>query len=147
MMPMNLAGDYSPWFYSTLVTALAGLCPVLFIKHSTCITAKERYAITSGSWIAVCLFGMLPFLMYGHGFTLVNALFESVSGFTTTGASILNDIESLPAGLVWTFFSAQAINPHLAGLVWTKYRSALHSSTNGVLGVDNEGAPMKFVHK
>jgi len=42
---------------------------------------------------------MLPFLFYGCEFNLVNALFESVSGFTTTGASILNDIEALPRGL------------------------------------------------
>ena len=48
-----------------------------------------------------CLFGMLPFLFYGGEFTLVNALFESVSGFTTTGASILKDIEALPRGLLF----------------------------------------------
>ena len=46
-----------------------------------------------------CLFGMLPFLFYGREFTPINALFESISGFTTTGASILNDIEALPRGL------------------------------------------------
>jgi trk system potassium uptake protein TrkH len=44
---------------------------------------------------------MLPFLFYGKEFTPVNALFESVSGFTTTGASILNDIESLPRGILF----------------------------------------------
>ena len=42
---------------------------------------------------------MLPFLFYGREFTPINALFESISGFTTTGASILNDIEALPRGL------------------------------------------------
>jgi trk system potassium uptake protein TrkH len=46
-----------------------------------------------------CLFGMFPFLFYGREFTPINALFESISGFTTTGASILNDIEALPRGL------------------------------------------------
>ena len=46
-----------------------------------------------------CLFGMLPFLFYGREFTPINAIFESISGFTTTGASILNDIEALPRGL------------------------------------------------
>ena len=47
------------------------------------------------------MFGMLPFLFYGREFTPVNAIFESVSGFTTTGASILNDIEALPRGLLF----------------------------------------------
>ena len=50
---------------------------------------------------------MLPFLFYGREFTPINALFESVSGFTTTGASILNDIESLPRGLqLWRISTA-----------------------------------------
>ena len=60
-----------------------------------------------GAWLLSCLFGMLPFLFYGREFTPINALFESVSGFTTTGASILNDIESLPRGLqLWRISTA-----------------------------------------
>lgn len=60
-----------------------------------------------GAWLLSCLFGMLPFLFYGMEFTPINALFESVSGFTTTGASILNDIESLPRGLqLWRISTA-----------------------------------------
>ena len=60
---------------------------------------EEGYCIVSGCWIAACSFGALPFLLFGGEFTLVNAFFESVSGFTTTGASILNNIEALPDGL------------------------------------------------
>lgn len=60
-----------------------------------------------GAWLLSCLFGMMPFLFYGREFTPINALFESVSGFTTTGASILNDIESLPRGLqLWRISTA-----------------------------------------
>ncbi|MBP5392091.1 MAG: TrkH family potassium uptake protein, partial [Bacteroidales bacterium] len=66
-------------------------------KHK--LTFKEGNCIVVISWILACILGMLPFFMYGDEFDLINALFESVSGFTTTGASILNDVESLPKGL------------------------------------------------
>jgi len=51
--------------------------------------------------VSACFFGALPFMLYGHEFSFVNAIFESVSGFTTTGASILNDIEAVPKGLLF----------------------------------------------
>jgi len=95
-------GDESriPLLYGTIVTALAGAFPLIFIpKNQNKINFKEGNCIIVVSWACACLFGMIPFLMYGGEFTPVNALFESVSGFTTTGASILNDVEALPHGL------------------------------------------------
>ena len=95
-------GDVSriPLFCSALFAGAVGACPLLFIrKGGHILRFQEGNAIVVGSWLFACLFGMLPFLMYGGEFTFVNALFESVSGFTTTGASILNDIEALPRGL------------------------------------------------
>jgi len=95
-------GDMSrvPLFCSALFSGAAGLYPLLFVRREgRKLRFQEGNAIVVGSWCLACLFGMLPFLMYGEEFTFVNALFESVSGFTTTGASILNDIEALPRGL------------------------------------------------
>ena len=95
-------GDVSrvPLFCSSLFAGATGAYPLLFIRRgSHKLRFQEGNAIVVGSWFFACLFGMLPFLMYGGEFTFVNALFESVSGFTTTGASILNDIEGLPRGL------------------------------------------------
>ena len=57
--------------------------------------------IVVGSWVVSCVVGMFPYLIWGGEFSLVNAWFESVSGFTTTGASILTDIEALPQGLLF----------------------------------------------
>lgn len=94
-------GTSVPLFFSAFVTALFGSFPLIFVKGEPRISQKEGYWIVVGSWVLGCLFGMLPFLMYGGQFTLVNALFESVSGFTTTGASILTDIEALPKGLLF----------------------------------------------
>ena len=95
-------GDDSriPLLYGTVITALIGAFPLIFIpKSKEKINFKEGNCIIVGSWCFACLFGMIPFMMYAGEFTPVNALFESVSGFTTTGASILNDIEALPRGL------------------------------------------------
>ena len=103
-------GDESlhPLLYSTFFTGVLGFYPLIFVRKGRHkLNFKEGNCIVVGSWFIACLFGMLPYLMYGHEFTFVNALFESVSGFTTTGASILNDIEGLPRGLqFWSISTA-----------------------------------------
>ena len=65
------------------------------------ISQREGMAIVAVGWSAVGLFGALPFYFSNPGFTMVDAVFESVSGFTTTGASILTDIESMSRGLLF----------------------------------------------
>ena len=95
-------GDESriPLLFSAFLTGIVGFYPVIFVRkgrHN--LSFREGNTIVVGAWTLACLFGMLPFLFYGREFNLINALFESVSGFTTTGASILNDIEALPRGL------------------------------------------------
>ena len=95
-------GDESriPILYSAFLTGMVGFYPLIFVRKGRHrLTFKEGNCIVVGAWVLACIFGMLPFLFYGREFTLINALFESVSGFTTTGASILNDIEALPRGL------------------------------------------------
>jgi len=85
---------------SALLAGTMGIYPLIFVRRGHHhLTFREGNTIVVGAWFIACLFGMLPFLFYGEEFTLVNAMFESVSGFTTTGASILNDIEALPRGL------------------------------------------------
>ena len=96
-----------PLFYSGLITAIVGLFPLIFVPKEKSVGRREGFFIVTFSWILACLFGAIPYLMYGGEFTPVNAFFESVSGFTTTGASILNDIEALPNGLLfWRIASA-----------------------------------------
>lgn len=87
-------------FYSALVTGVTGGYPLLFVRRKEHhLSAREGNCVVVFSWLAACVFGSIPFLLHGEIISLVDALFESVSGFTTTGASILVDIESLPAGL------------------------------------------------
>ena len=93
--------SFFPLLISAGITLAAGLGCILFTKPQRKIELKAGYFIVTGCWVAACLFGALPFVLYGHEFNFVNALFESVSGFTTTGASILNDIEAVPKGLLF----------------------------------------------
>ncbi len=103
-------GDESrtPLLFSAYLTATVGFFQLIFVrKGHHRLGFKEGNCIVVGAWLLSCLFGMLPFLFYGGEFTPINSLFESVSGFTTTGASILNDIESLPRGLqLWRISTA-----------------------------------------
>ncbi len=70
------------------------------------IYAREGFAIVSLSWIFMSVFGALPFVISGAIPSFVDALFETVSGFTTTGASILSNIEALPKSLLfWRSFT------------------------------------------
>ena len=62
---------------------------------------NEGLIIVVSSWLLSCLAGVLPYVLYGGEFTFTNAWFESVSGFTTTGSSILTDVEALPFGLLF----------------------------------------------
>ncbi len=83
-----------PLLYSGLVTALFGIFPLIFVPPTSNITNKEGHLIIVGSWLLSCLAGMLPYIIWGGPFSLTNAWFESVSGFTTTGSSILSNIEA-----------------------------------------------------
>ena len=92
---------YTPLVMSSLLTLLMGCFPLIFVPRTDRISQKEAYCIVVGAWVVASIVGMFPYLMWGGEFTPINAWFESVSGFTTTGASILNDIEALPRGLLF----------------------------------------------
>lgn len=92
---------FLPLFYSAAVTTLFGVFPLIFVPREKQITNKEGFIIVILSWILSCMIGVMPYILWGGEFTLANAWFESVSGFTTTGSTILNDIEALPPGLLF----------------------------------------------
>ena len=97
---MNGIDDsFDPLVFSAMTSLLCGIFAIITTKPQEDMSVEEGFCIVTGCWIAACSFGAIPFLMFGGEFTIVNAFFESVSGFTTTGASILNDIEALPMGL------------------------------------------------
>ena len=103
----NYDSAFYPLLLSSFLTAMMGLFPLIFAEKADDVKIKEGYAIVVGSWLVACIVGMFPYLIWGGEFTAINAWFESVSGFTTTGSSILNDIEFLPRGMLfWRSASA-----------------------------------------
>lgn len=99
----------SALLYSTLILLIFSIFPLIFYEKTESIQYEESLAIIVFGWLITCIAGMLPYVMWGGEFTLVNAFFESVSGYTTTGSSILNDIEGLPKGLLFWRSSTQWI--------------------------------------
>ncbi len=93
--------SFYPLLLSSLLTAVMGAFPLIFVERQPQISIKEGYCIIVGSWLMACLVTTFPYLIWGGEFTMVNAWFESVSGLTTTGASILTNVEALPRGLAF----------------------------------------------
>lgn len=93
--------SFSPLLFSGMITALVGAFPLVFVHTHKDINTREGLAILLSSWLLCCVFSMLPYVLWGGHFTVANAWFESSSGITTTGATILDDVESLPKGLLF----------------------------------------------
>lgn len=89
-----------------IMLALSGVLFLLCRKNGKQFGAREGLICVGISWIILSLLGCLPFLFSGAIPHFADALFEIVSGFTTTGASVLSDVESLPKGILyWRSFS------------------------------------------
>ncbi len=95
--------DVVPLLISGFITFFAGLLMFLLTKRADNKELKKRegYIIVSLSWLIMAFFGSLPFIIHGSIPNFTDAFFETMSGFTTTGASILDDIESMPHGLLF----------------------------------------------
>lgn len=93
--------SFSPLLLSGIITAIVASFPMIFVRRTEEINSREGLLIVVFSWILSCFFGMLPYILYGGEFSIINAWYESVSGYTTTGATILVDVEALPKGLLF----------------------------------------------
>lgn len=112
LLPMIVSLVYGeacafPFAVTALGAAIVGLVlrRLCRAKDST-LYAKDGFVTVALSWLAVSLVGAVPFVLSGAIPNYVDALFETVSGFTTTGATILTDVEALPHGLLfWRSFT------------------------------------------
>ncbi len=87
---------------AAIVTMLTGGGFMFFTRdHKKEVKRKEGYIIVTFGWLVMSISGMLPYLFSGAIPDITNAFFETVSGYTTTGASILDDIEALPEGILF----------------------------------------------
>ncbi len=97
-------GDASAIGISFLLTFLSGLLLYFVNRSQRKIELKHRdgFAVVTISWLIMSLYGSLPYIFSGIAVTFTDAYFESMAGFTTTGASVLTDLGSLPEGiLLW----------------------------------------------
>ncbi|MEW6661159.1 MAG: TrkH family potassium uptake protein [Bacillota bacterium] len=90
------------FFFSSLASVAAGLFMFQFFPAGEEIRHREGFAIVTLSWLLVSLFGSLPYVLTGTLPSFIDAYFETMSGFTTTGASVLSDIETVSLSvLTW----------------------------------------------
>ncbi|MDP2114266.1 MAG: potassium transporter TrkG, partial [Bacteroidota bacterium] len=93
-----------PFILSSLISLVIGLLFFLTTRKQSedvTIHRKDAYLTVTLSWLFISLIGCLPYLFSGAIPSFINAFFESVSGFTTTGSSILTDIELLPKSILF----------------------------------------------
>lgn len=109
LLPMLVAVIYgestTPFLAAMAALVLAGL---LFCRkpRQTALYARDGFAVVALAWVGMSLFGAIPFVVSGDIPHYINAVFETVSGFTTTGATILTEVESLTySGLFWRSFT------------------------------------------
>ena len=94
--------DMMPFLLSTLITTSAGFVFRYLGRHANNnLSRRDSYFLVTATWVVFTFFGMMPFLIGGYIPNVTDAFFESMSGFTTTGASILDDVEWLPHGILY----------------------------------------------
>ncbi len=93
--------DYPALIISAFITFFAGFAAFRLSRFRGDLRAKEGFAVVALGWLFFSLFGSIPFVLSGYIPSFTDAFFETMSGFTTTGATILANIESLPRGLLF----------------------------------------------
>ncbi len=92
---------YIAFAISILILTLIGLPLSRTLITASDVGYREGFVIATASWLLLALFGALPFMVSGVIPGFIDALFETMSGFTTTGASILKDVESIPRSMLF----------------------------------------------
>ena len=90
-------------FMASTILTFGGAFIFLFFGHEAenSLSRRDAYVVVTLTWVVCSFFGMFPFLIHGSLSNITDAYFETMSGFTTTGATIIDDVESLPHGLLF----------------------------------------------
>ena len=93
----------SSFFSASIVTIIFGtLFSLSNLDHEKKLNLQQAFLLTTLSWLSIAIFGSLPFIFSNLNFSFTNAFFESMSGITTTGSTIISNLESMPKGiLLW----------------------------------------------
>lgn len=94
--------DSIAFLISMIFTLCGGLCLLYFGRNAdNNMSRRDSYLVVTATWVAFSIFGMLPYMIGGYIDNLTDAYFETMSGFTTTGASIVIRVEDLPHGILF----------------------------------------------
>lgn len=123
VLPMAVALWYGesavPYLIPMGLLVLCGAPLGLRRPQRSSLYARDGLAVVALAWIAVSIFGAIPFYVSGSMETFVDCIFETVSGFTTTGASILREVESLNRGILfWRSFTHWVGGMGVLVLLW-----------------------------
>ena len=150
-------GDVLALTVSTIITAISGFIMISAGRNDKSkrqkqdienFETKDSFFIVTATWILFALFGMLPFLLNGTVKTVTDAFFEAMSGFTTTGSTVLDDIDSQPHGILFW----RSIMQWLGGLgiivLFLAIMPALNRSSNKVMmfSAEMSGIGVKKLH-
>lgn len=141
-------GDLSSFLITMVILAAMGGLFMLVKPRKKKLLARDGMMVVSLAWVSLALFGGLPFYFNGAIPSYVDCIFESISGFTTTGSSILTDVEALPKGLLfWRsfthWFGGMGVLVFFLALLPSMSGSTLH-----ILRAESPGpAPGKLVPK
>ena len=93
----------SSFLGASIITIIFGTLFFLSnLDHDKKLNLQQAFLLTALSWLSIAIFSSLPFIFSGNSFTMTNAFFESMSGITTTGSTIIPDLETIPKGiLLW----------------------------------------------
>jgi trk system potassium uptake protein TrkH len=95
--------DLQPLVVSSFLTLMSGAVLYFFTRHRGKEELRHRdvFGVVTISWLAVSFFGCLPYILSGSLSSFTDAYFEAIAGFTTTGATVITDIEALPKGILF----------------------------------------------
>ena len=95
--------DWVQFLYSSLITFFIGIILYFsFRKKNIKLGIRQAFLLTISSWIIISIFGSLPFIYSSSSLSYTDAFFETVSGITTTGSTVINNLQSLSEGiLIW----------------------------------------------
>ena len=136
--------DWLPFLSVTLLTLVIGYIMALSSRHhSKHITTREGFLVVSLTWIVFCLLGMIPFLLTGTCTDVSSAFLETMSGFTTTGATTIEQLDKVPHGILFWRGMMQwlgglgivVISLALLPMIGTGATQVFGAETNG-LGMD-----------
>lgn len=149
-LPFCFSGNDSsarPILLSAIITVCSGIIFSFPGKiRSMHLRIKDAYIIVSLAWIIIALFGTLPYLISGSIPAFSNAFFESISGFTTTGASILRDIEAMPKGILFWRSMTHWVGGVGIIVLFTAVMPLLGSSSMQLFSIETSAVSIEKIH-